>query len=313
MSKTYRTGFWLNKVVTPLKDCTLTVARGETYGLLGPNGAGKTTTIKCLLGIIQASSGSGTILDCPLGDPSIKQQVGYLPENAYLYDYLTGWEFLQFSGELFQIPRKVLKERIPQLLEEVGLPVDTARNRQLRKYSKGMMQRVGMAQALINNPELVFLDEPMSGLDPVGRAQFREIILNLKRQGKTVFFNSHVLSDVEAICDRVGLLIQGDMVAQGTLEELLASQSGYRVRGIGGELESLSRQLQNWELLSPTSASLESALWSGDWLGQTGDCTTMLQQLGAQLVELRQHKQSLEDFFLHEVRARQAEAADKVR
>lgn len=152
LTKTYRTGFWLNKVVSPLKDFSLTVARGETFGLLGPNGAGKTTTIKCLLGIVEPTRGSGTLLGKPLGDRSIKQQVGYLPENPYFYDYLTAWEFLQFAGKVFGLPNSLLKERIPQLLELVGLSIDTARKKQLRTYSKGMLQRTGMAQALINDP-----------------------------------------------------------------------------------------------------------------------------------------------------------------
>lgn len=187
LRKVYRTGFWLNQKIVSLKSCSLTVYQGETFGLLGPNGAGKTTLLKLLLGIIRPSAGRGLLLGQPLGDRVVKQRIGYLPENAYFYDYLTGWEFLQMTAGLFQIPATVQRQRIPQLLELVGLSQLAARKKQLRQYSKGMLQRVGLAQALINDPELVFLDEPMSGLDPLGRYQMRNIILSLKDQGKTIF------------------------------------------------------------------------------------------------------------------------------
>ena len=302
LSKSYRTGFWLNKVITPLRDCTLSVSQGETYGLLGPNGAGKTTTIKCLLGIIQPTTGSGTLLNKPIGDSSIKARIGYLPENPYLYDYLTGWEFLQFAGQLFQIPTKQLKQRAEELLLEVGLPMDAALKKPMRKYSKGMMQRVGMAQALINEPDLVFLDEPMSGLDPTGRAQFRNLMLKLKRQGKTIFFNSHILSDVEAICDRVGILAGGKIAAQGTLDELLShDKNSYYIRGIGGDIRQLSNLIDRWELKSPVSESLETAIWSGEWHDEPCTCLELLKQQGAQLLDIRQHHQTLEEFFLSHV------------
>jgi ABC-2 type transport system ATP-binding protein len=255
LSKTYRTGFWLTKVVTPLKDFSLTVARGETFGLLGPNGAGKTTTIKCLLGIVEPTSGRGMLLGKPLGDRSIKQRVGYLPENPYFYDYLTAWEFLHFAGKVFRLSDSLLKERIPQLLELVGLSMDTARKKPMRTYSKGMLQRTGMAQALINDPELVFLDEPMSGLDPMGRYQMREIILSLKQQGKTVFFNSHILGDVEVICSRIGLMVGGKLVQQGTLDELLGQSKSYRVQGHGGAVEQFRDCLEHF--------SIQGSHWSG--------------------------------------------------
>ena len=195
LSKTYRTGFWLNQQVASLQSCSLEVYKGETFGLLGPNGAGKTTLLKLLLGIIRPSSGTAQLLNQPAGDQTIKQQIGYLPENPYFYDYLTGWEFLTYSAGLFNIPASIYKERIPALLDMVGLSRQAAIKKQLRQYSKGMLQRIGMAQALINDPEIIFLDEPMSGLDPTGRYQVREVILSLKDQGKTIFFNSHILSE----------------------------------------------------------------------------------------------------------------------
>ncbi|ABC99245.1 ABC-2 type transport system ATP-binding protein [Thermostichus sp. MS-CIW-21] len=295
LTKTYRTGFWLNKVVSPLKDFSLTVARGETFGLLGPNGAGKTTTIKCLLGIVEPTSGRGTLLGKPLGDRSIKQRVGYLPENPYFYDYLTAWEFLYFAGKVFRLSDSLLKERIPQLLELVGLSIDTARKKQLRTYSKGMLQRTGMAQALINDPELVFLDEPMSGLDPMGRYQMREIILSLKQQGKTVFFNSHILGDVEVICNRVGLMVGGKLVQQGTLDELLGQSKSYHVQGHGGAIDQFRDRLEHF--------SIQGSHWSGEWGGSLPELLTLLSQAGAVVTDLHLQRQSLEEFFVDQVRA----------
>jgi ABC-2 type transport system ATP-binding protein len=304
LSKSYRTGFWLDKVVTPLQDCTLAVAQGETFGLLGPNGAGKTTTIKCLLGIVNPSSGSGTILGKPLGHAEIKQRIGYLPENPYFYDYLTGWEFLTFAGQLFRVPDAILRDRIPELLDEVGLPIEAARKKQMRNYSKGMLQRVGLAQALINDPDLVFLDEPMSGLDPTGRYQIREIILKLKRRGKTVFFNSHILADVEVICDRVALLVQGRIVAQGPLDELLSTSPSYQVRGEGGNLEALQARLQNWTMrYGRPEVGDRKVVWQGIWTGSPEDCTACLKQHGAQLLDLHLQRQTLEEFFLTHVQS----------
>lgn len=197
LGKFYRTGFWMNRKVEPLKSCTLEVYPGETFGLLGRNGAGKTTLLKILLGIVRPTSGSGLLRGQPLGDRRVKQSVGYLPENPYFYQRLTAWELLEFSAGLFQIPASIRKQRIPQLFDRVGLDKKVALKKQIRQYSKGMVQRVGMAQTLINDPQIVFLDEPMSGLDPIGHYQIREIILSLKAEKKTVFFNSHVLSDVE--------------------------------------------------------------------------------------------------------------------
>ncbi|NET62568.1 MAG: ABC transporter ATP-binding protein [Symploca sp. SIO2E6] len=225
LTKVYRTGFWMNQKIASLKNCSLRVHQGETFGLLGPNGAGKTTLLKLLLSIVRPTSGRGLLLGKPLGDRATKQKIGYLPENAYFYDYLTGWEFLQFTAGLFQIPTEMQRQRIPLLLELVGLSQSAAKNKQLRQYSKGMLQRIGVAQAIINDPEVVFLDEPMSGLDPMGRYQIREIILSLQAQGKTIFFNSHILSDVEKICDRIAILNAGELLCIGSLDELLGTEN----------------------------------------------------------------------------------------
>lgn len=297
IKKSYRTGFWMNKVITPLKQCSLSVQPGETFGLLGPNGAGKTTLLKILLGIVKPSGGKGSILGEPLGDRSVKQYLGYLPENAYFYDYLTGWEFLEFAAGLFQIPRSVQKYRIPELLDLVGLDRKAAKKKQMRQYSKGMLQRVGVAQALINDPKIVFLDEPMSGLDPLGRHQIREIILSLKTQGKTVFFNSHVLSDVEIICDRVAILALGDLICSGSLDELLGTDVEiYQVKGQGGNPEQLQALVQDLEF--------QSSHWHGQFQGEPEDLMKQLSMCNAKLVDLSLVRQSLEDFFLQQLRQR---------
>lgn len=238
LGKTYRTGFWLNQRITSLQGCSLAIRQGETFGLLGPNGAGKTTLLKTLLGIIRPTAGTARLLGHPVGDRAIKQRVGYLPENPYFYDFLTGWEFLQYTAGLFGLSAAARQRRIVELLDLVGLPQVAAKKKQLRQYSKGMLQRIGIAQALINDPDLVFLDEPMSGLDPTGRFQVREIILALKREGKTIFFNSHILSDVEVICDRIAILDQGELICVGNLDELLGTADQYFARGQGATSKS---------------------------------------------------------------------------
>lgn len=219
LCKDYRLGFWRRRTRV-LHALDLTVEAGETFGYLGPNGAGKTTTLKLLLGLVLPSAGRAWLLEQEVGDPEVRAAVGFLPENPSFYDYLTGEEFLAYGARLAGIPRRRAREQIAALLDQVGLM--GAGRMQLRKYSKGMLQRIGIAQALINDPDLVLLDEPMSGLDPVGRHQFREIILGLKKQGKTIVFNSHILSDVEEICDRVCILLHGRKVAEGTVSELMA-------------------------------------------------------------------------------------------
>ena len=297
LSKVYRTGFWLNQKIESLKECTLQVDRGETFGLLGLNGAGKTTLLKTLLGIVRPTGGKGRLLGKPLGDRSVKQRIGYLPENPYFYDFLTGWEVLEYTAGLFEIPRSVQKQRIPELLDLVGLARSSAQKKQLRQYSKGMVQRVGMAQALINDPELVFLDEPMSGLDPLGRKQMREIIISLGDAGKTVFFNSHVLTEVEQICNRVGILAQGELICCGTLDELLTNRDRYYyVSGRGGNIEVLSRWLKD--------VSVRGDLWYGQIQGEPQEFMATLRLLDAELISLKQGRASLEEFFMEQMELR---------
>ncbi len=296
LSKSYRTGFWLNKKVTSLKKVSLTVYEGETFGLLGQNGAGKTTLLKTLLGIVRPTSGRATVLGELSGSRSTKQRIGYLPENAYFYDYLTGWEILNFTGDLFAIPRSIQRKRIPELLDLVGLAQSAAKKKQLRQYSKGMLQRIGMAQALMNDPELVFLDEPMSGLDPLGRYQMREIILSLKAQGKTIFFNSHVLSDVEKICDRVALLAQGELIAIGSMPELLGTADQYRVVVKNGNPEILKQQVPDLEF--------QDGFWTGHLRGEPQEFLTSLRLMNAQLISIQLARPSLEEFFVQQLKDR---------
>lgn len=296
LGKFYRTGFWMNQKIESLKSCTLTVSQGETFGLLGQNGAGKTTLLKTLLGIVKPTSGRALLLGRPLGDRTVKQRVGYLPENPYFYDYLTGWEFLQFVAGLFQIPASVQRQRIPHLLDLVGLSQSTAVKQHLRQYSKGMLQRIGMAQALINNPEVVFLDEPMSGLDPMGRYQMREIILSLKSQGKTIFFNSHILSDVEKICDRVGILAKGELICIGAIEQLLGNTETYHVQGKGGHLNILQKWIPDLEV--------DNDLWYGHLEGDPQDFFAKVSLTGGQLISMNLAKPTLEEFFMQQLEER---------
>ncbi|MEM9275770.1 MAG: ABC transporter ATP-binding protein [Cyanobacteria bacterium P01_F01_bin.143] len=296
LRKVYRTGFWMNKKIESLKDCSLTIYQGETFGLLGPNGAGKTTLLKILLDITKPTSGKGVVLERPIGDRRVKQKIGYLPENAYYYDYLTAWEFLEFTAGLFQIPRTIKKKRIVELLNLVGLAQSTAKKKKLKQYSKGMLQRVGMAQALINDPEIVFLDEPMSGLDPMGRYRIREIVLSLKQQGKTIFFNSHILADVEQICDRVAVLALGDLICQGSLDELLGTNDSYHVTIKGGA----SEQLTSWI----TNLTWEHNRWHGQLQKEPAEFIPYLKSINAQLVHMNLDRLSLEAFFMQQLRER---------
>ena len=296
LRKIYRTGFWMNQKIESLKDCTLTIYQGETFGLLGPNGAGKTTLLKTLLGIVNPTSGKATILGKAIGDRKVKQKIGYLPENAYIYDYLTAWEFLEFIAGLFQIPKTVKRKRITELLDLVGLAKSTARKKKLKQYSKGMLQRVGMAQALINDPEIVFLDEPMSGLDPMGRHRMREIVLSLKKQGKTIFFNSHILSDIEQICDRVAFLALGELICQGSLDQLLGTSDAYQTIIKGGDSKALTPFVDN--------LTRDNNYWHGQLKGKPEQLIAHLERADAQLISMHLARPSLEEFFMQQLRER---------
>jgi len=219
LTKDFAVGFWKKRPVRALDNLSLQINQGEIFGFLGPNGAGKSTTIKLLMNLLYPTSGSARILGEPVSSTAMRENIGYLPENPYFYDYLTPAELLSYVGRLFGLGAGELKKRARALIEDVGL--GHAENRQLRKFSKGMVQRLGIAQALINNPKIVFFDEPMSGLDPLGRMDVRRIILSLKARGVTVFFSSHILPDVETICDRVSILNRGKLQEVGALADIL--------------------------------------------------------------------------------------------
>jgi ABC-2 type transport system ATP-binding protein len=224
LEKTYSVGFWRKTPKYALKPLSLTVEEGEIFGFLGPNGAGKTTTLKLLMGMVAPTAGSARILGLEINDPKMKSQIGFLPEQPYFYDYLTARELLEYFGQLSGIPAKDRSRKVVEMLERVGLR--DAANLQLRKFSKGMLQRVGLAQAILHDPRLVFFDEPMSGLDPVGRREVRDLMASLKREGKTVFFSTHILSDAEALCDRVAIIHQGELRAIGAVADLTSRIHG---------------------------------------------------------------------------------------
>jgi len=244
LHKSFGTGFIPRKKEI-LKGIGFEVAEGEIFGYLGPNGAGKTTTIKCVLGLIFPDAGTVEIFGKPHLAPKARERVGFLPENPYFYDYLTAREFLAFYADLFLLGKAEKEERIASLLKLVGL--ERAAGLQLRKFSRGMLQRVGLAQALINDPLLVILDEPLGGLDPLGRKEIRDIIVRFKREGKTVFLSSHILQDIEMICDRVAVVIGGRIVSQGSLHDLISERvlfTEVTVSGLEpGELAGLGESL----------------------------------------------------------------------
>jgi ABC-2 type transport system ATP-binding protein len=224
LEKTYMIGFWRKRPKQALCPLHLTVEEGEIFGFLGPNGAGKTTTLKMLMGLVFPTSGSARILGHDWTDPAIKAQIGFLPEQPYFYDHLTAHELLNYYGQLSGMPANGRTGRIENTLQRVGL--HDIKGLQLRKFSKGMLQRVGIAQAILHDPKLVFLDEPMSGLDPLGRREVRDLIEQLKQEGKTVFFSTHILSDAEALCDRVAILHQGELRGVGAVETLTSAVQG---------------------------------------------------------------------------------------
>jgi ABC-2 type transport system ATP-binding protein len=224
LEKTYAVGFWRKTPRVALRPLNLTVEEGEVFGFLGPNGAGKTTTLKLLMGLVFPTGGTARILGKDINDSSIKAQIGFLPEQPYFYDYLTAQELLEYYAQLSGVEPKERGRKIEAMLERVGLK-DAARV-QLRKFSKGMLQRVGLAQAILHDPKVVFLDEPMSGLDPMGRREVRDLMEELKQQGKTVFFSTHILSDAEALCDRVAVSHQGELRGVGRVAELTSAVAG---------------------------------------------------------------------------------------
>lgn len=294
LTKTYSSSRLGRPPFVALSGLSLTVERGEIFGFLGPNGAGKTTTLKILLGLVRATSGTAMLLGKPAGDVETRRRVGFLPESPYFYDYLTAEEFLAFYGQLAGLDRAGIAPRISTLLELVGL-VD-ARTRQLRKFSKGMLQRIGLAQALIHDPELVILDEPMTGLDPIGRKQVRDLILSLRDRGKTVFFSTHILPDVEMICDRVGVVMKGRLLASGRVEDLLRQGHTQSVEIVCQDFnaeDSTTVQSYATRILQRERQCLV-VLPNADLVDSM---VTEIRKQGGRLLSVTPHKASLEDLF----------------
>lgn len=294
LTKRFKSGWPWRPPATVLDGLSLSVHRGEIFGFLGPNGSGKTTTIKVLMGLIGATSGTARILGRLAGDVEMRRRIGFLPEAPYFYDYLTAEEFLTFYGRLAGMARDVLRARVPHLLELVGLA--EARTRQLRKFSKGMLQRVGLAQALIHDPELIILDEPMSGLDPIGRKQVRDLILGLRDQGKTVFFSTHIIPDVEMICDRVGVIVKGRLLAIGRVDELVSQGHTQSIevvcQGIAAEQVPAIRAMASRVVQHGTQALV--VLPRPDCLEAV---LAEVRKHGGALISVTPHKGSLEELF----------------
>jgi ABC-2 type transport system ATP-binding protein len=299
LTKDYWVGFWRKRPYRALDRLSLEVQSGEIFGFLGPNGAGKTTTLKLLMQLIFPTSGRAEILGRPVGDVSVRQRIGYLPENPYFYDYLTAEELLQYFARLFGFSGADARKRAAALLDRVGIGPER-RRQQLRKYSKGMIQRVGIAQALLNDPEVVFLDEPMSGLDPLGRRDVRSLILELRDQGRTVFFSSHILADAEAMCSRVAVVAGGRLAAAGRLADILAFQvHGWELVIDNLQPEVLSRiapQLTRSTEISPGRYALDLPLDPSP-----ERLLSELTATGAVLVTLNPLRDTLEDFFVRRV------------
>jgi ABC-2 type transport system ATP-binding protein len=302
LTKHYSIGFWRSRPYVALDSLDLHVAPGEVFGFLGPNGAGKTTTLKLLMQLIFPTAGRATILGRPAGHVDARRRIGYLPENPSFYDNVSAEELLAYFASLFGYRGAERKARVGRLLDEVGL--GSERRMQLRKYSKGMIQRVGLAQALVNDPDVVFLDEPMSGLDPLGRRDVRDLILRLRDRGTTVFFSSHILADAEAICSRVGIVAAGRLVAAGTLAEMVP----FRIRGwdivvaelpaagvealvnLGATVTAISADRHH--VVLPSTASPDAAILQA-------------RNAGGQLVSLNPIRDTLEDFFVSQVGKRE--------
>jgi len=294
LTKRY-SGLWSKQPVDAVKNLNSDVHRGEIFGFLGPNGAGKTTTIKVLLGIIYPTEGEAYVLGQPAGDPKNHYKISYLPENPYFYDYMTGREILTFYAKLFGIAEPERSKRVNELLDRVGL--SRAADQPLRTYSKGMLQRIGLAQCLINDPELLILDEPTAGLDPIAHIDIRDMILDLRNQGKTLFISSHQLSDVERVCDRVAILNKGVMVQLGRIEELLA----------GGHVEVIADKVPDNAVEPIRQLGGKVSLHDGRLIveqpdnGSVDRVIDIVRAAGGHIISVKPYRRTLEDLFVETI------------
>lgn len=306
LTKDYAVGFWRRRPYRALDRLSLSIEPAEVFGFLGPNGAGKTTTLKLLMQLIFPTSGRAEILGRPVGDVGMRRRIGFLPENPSFYDYLTAEELLTYFAQLLDVPAADRRARVSHLLDRVG--IGRERRFQLRKFSKGMVQRVGIAQALLNEPDVIFLDEPMSGLDPLGRKDVRSLILELRDQGRTIFFSSHILADAEALCSRVAIVAKGRLAATGRLGEL----AEFEIRG--WELVVANLSAEALDRIRP-AATRVTEIGSGRYalelpLGRRpGQVIPDITSTGAEVVSLNPIRDTLEDFFMQRV----AEADDGAR
>ncbi|WP_257459873.1 ABC transporter ATP-binding protein [Archangium lipolyticum] len=293
LSKTYRLGFLMNRQVRALQSLDLTLMPGQVYGLLGPNGAGKSTTIKILMNLVRASEGEARIFGLPPNDKEARRRVGYVPENPAPYEYLTGREFVTLSGRLAGMSGKELDDRVSKVLGMVEM--ERTAHLQIRRYSKGMVQRVALAQALVSRPSLLILDEPTSGLDPVGRRQIRDLILEERERGTTILFCTHIIPDVEALCERVAVLVGGRRVREGSVAELLSSETTQ----VELTVEGLPREsIQALGVPLESSQTLDSRVMLRVRESESQPLLKKLLEAGARVTKLQPARFSLEDLFL---------------
>jgi len=300
LEKTYSVGFWRKATRQALKPLTLAVPEHEVFGFLGPNGAGKTTTLKLLMGLIFPTGGSAKILGMSVDDPRVKAEIGYSPEQPYFYDYLTAHELLRYYAQLSGVPAKEQEKRVEAVLERVGLR--DIKKLQLRKFSKGMLQRVSIAQAIVHEPRMVFLDEPMSGLDPMGRREVRDLIQALKEEGKTIFFSTHILSDAETLCDRVAVVNKGELKGIGSIAELKTRRTGqvevlWEGTSAIRELEALTKEAHR-------SAEYWRAVVEDD---QVYGAIELIRKNGGRLVSVTPMRETLEDYFFERLNAQEVQ------
>lgn len=293
LEKTFLSNFLIHKFDI-LKGINLSAEKGEIYGFLGPNGAGKTTTIKCVLGLIKPDSGEISILGNKGGTTASRKSLGFLPEHPYFYDYLNAEELIKFSGRLFNIPRKKLDARTKELIQLVGLK--NKNNLKLKKFSKGMVQRVGLAQALVHDPDFLILDEPFSGLDPIGRKELRDIIISLKEQGKTIFFSSHILQDMELMVDKVGIILDGKIIKEGKLNQLISHSVKYNEIVFSGiDINKLTRDAVDFQ-----EKDSHFILKSGS-IEDTNHYIEYIMRNNGKIISVSPVKMTLEDIFLKEI------------